>query len=223
MLKFKVEHQDLILLDTDTIVADSEDYLQMQFSFTDDWNDVIKIALFSRDENNIRVQLNADGIVTVPWNVLKGEGSFNVSVFGNNQEDAPNKVITSSVATILVQGSGLKNGETFDESTAGLEGGVLHQIISKATEAENSAEAAQQSAVAAEDSKTAAERSASAAAESASAAENAAANAAATAAAAAAQQVTESVNQTFSALLNAPYYGYDAAGHLNFYYNRRDE
>lgn len=136
MLKFKVEHQDLVLLTTDTVVADSEDYLQMHFDFTDDWQDVIIIALFSRGENNIRAFLDDNNTVKVPWNVLKGEGSFDVSVFGVNLENAQNKVITSSVATIQVEKSGLKNGETFDESNFGIEGSVLYQILHKVDEAQ---------------------------------------------------------------------------------------
>ena len=58
---------------------------------------------------------------------------------GNNQENADNKVITSSVVTIPVKRSGLLNGETFDESEAGLEGGILHQITQKAADAEAAA------------------------------------------------------------------------------------
>ena len=140
MLEFKVKSQHLILTSTDKmVVADSQDYLKMHFDFTEDWNDVIKIALFVRGETRIRRTLDEHDVVAVPYQVLEGEGNFEVSVFGNNQENADNKVITSSVVTIPVKRSGLLNGETFDESEAGLEGGILHQITQKAADAEAAA------------------------------------------------------------------------------------
>lgn len=256
MLEFKLDNQRLALLLTGvTVVADSQDYLQAHFTFSEDWNDVIKIALFSRDEENIRVALDENDTVVVPYRVLRGGGSFDISVFGNNQQNADNKVITSSVVTIPVRPSGLKDGETFDESEAGLEGGVLHQILGRVQEAQEKvdkaaawaesddeveegkhsakhyansangdAEAAGRSATAANESKEAAARSAEAAAGSAAsaaaAARTAAQDAAAAAAELAAQQTSQSITQTFSALLNAPHFGYDENGHLNFYYGR---
>lgn len=232
MLEFKVENQRLTQLLTDVlVVADSQDYLQAHFTFSEDWDDVVKIALFSRDENNIRVALDNNNVVIVPYQVLAGGGCFDVSVFGNNQENADNKVITSSVVTVDIRPSGLKNGETFDESEAGLEGGVLWQIRGKATEAQesataahNDAEAAARSAADASDAKDAAVRSAGAAAESAEtatrAAQTAASDAATAAAAQAAEQTAANITQTFSEFLNAPHYSYDEQGHLIFVYGR---
>ena len=232
MLEFKVENQRLTLLLTDVlVVADSQDYLQAHFTFSEDWDDVVKIALFSRDENNIRVALDSNNVVIVPYQVLAGGGCFDVSVFGNNQENADNKVITSSVVTVDIRPSGLKNGETFDESETGLEGGVLWQIMTKAAEAEqsatsanNDAAAAAQSASDASDSKTAAAQSAEAAAESAQSAEAAAQTAAQDAAAAAAElaaeQTAANIEQAFSEFLNAPHYTYDEQGHLIFVYGK---
>lgn len=192
---------------------------------------MVKIALFTRDENNIRVALDNDNIAVVPYQVLQGGGCFDISVFGNNQENADNMVITSSVVTVDVRPSGLKNGETFDESEAGLEGGVLWQIRGKATEAQesataahNDAEAAARSAADASDAKDAAVRSAGAAAESAEtatrAAQTAASDAATAAAAQAAEQTAANITQTFSEFLNAPHYSYDEQGHLIFVYGR---
>lgn len=232
MLEFKVENQRLTLLLTDVlVVADSQDYLQAHFTFSEDWDDVVKIALFSRDENNIRVALDNNNVVIVPYQVLQGGGCFDISVFGNNQENADNMVITSSVVTMDIRPSGLKNGETFDESEAGLEGGVLWQIRGKATEAQesataahNDAEAAARSAADASDAKDAAVRSAGAAAESAEAAtraaQTAASDAATAAAAQAAEQTAANITQTFSEFLNAPHYSYDEQGHLIFVYGR---
>lgn len=144
MLEFKVKNQHLIQLSSDVkIVADSQDYLKAHFVFSDDWADTIKIALFVRDETRIRQALDEQNTVTVPHQVLAGEGKFELSVFGNNEENADNKVITSSVITLNVERSGLVNGETFDESVAGLEGGVLHQIITNKEAAEAAAERAE--------------------------------------------------------------------------------
>ena len=256
MLEFKVENQRLaLLLDDVTVVADSQDYLKAHFAFSNDWDDVVKIALFTRDENNIRVALDNDNIAVVPYQVLQGGGCFDISVFGNNQENADNMVITSSVVTVDVRPSGLANGETFDESVAGLEGGVLWQITGKVAEAQEKVDkaaawaegdteveegkfSAKHYAVAASDSATAAGRSETnaadskaAAARSATAAETAAGNAqraaetaaqdaATKAAQLAAEQTSNTITQTFTELLNAPHYSYDAQGHLIFVYGR---
>ena len=197
MLEFKVENQRLaLLLDDVTVVADSQDYLKAHFAFSDDWDDVVKIVLFTRDETNIRVELDNDGVAVVPYQVLQGGGCFDISVFGNNQENADNMVITSTVVTVDVRPSGLKNGETFDETEAGLEGGVLWQIKGKVAEAAAWAEA-----------DTEVEEGKFSAKHYAAAAETAAARA-------------ERLAEQFDDVVNAPHYSYDEQGHLIFVYGR---
>ena len=213
MLKFKVTNQKLTLLYPQVVVvADSQDYLQAQFSFSEDWNNVVKIALFSRDDDNIRVALDENNIAVVPWQVLKGKGKFDISVFGNNYDGDANKVITSSVVTLDVKRSGLKDGETFDESEQGLEGGVLWQITHKAQEAQQYAQQAQSAAQMAatdaanavrSDLQTLKEQTEQKASE-----------------AKAAAQTSQQLAQNLTDILNAPRFGYDENGHLNFYYNR---
>lgn len=116
MLEFKVENQRLaLLLDDVTVVADSRNYLKAHFAFSNDWDGVNKTALFTRDETDYEVALGENGIATVPYQVLQGAGRFDISVVGNNPENEEIKVITSSVVTVDVQPSGLKNSEASEE------------------------------------------------------------------------------------------------------------
>lgn len=204
MLEFAVKNQQLTLITPNAvIVADSQDYLKARFKFTSDWDETVKIALFSRDETNIRAMLDENNIVTVPYQVLAGEGKFDISVFGNNRENADNLVITSSVITLKIKKSGLKNGETFDESVAGLEGGVLYEITGKVTEAQGKVDKAQawaESDEAVEEGKYSAKHYAEVAEQ--------------------AYQNAQAISQNFSDLVDAPRFGYDENGHLNLYYNR---
>ena len=204
MLEFKVKNQHLILLSTDKmVVADSQDYLKAKFTFSEDWDDVIKIALFVRDETRIREALDENNTCTIPYQVLAGEGKFEVSVIGNNQENADNMVITSSVVMLDVKRSGLLNGETFDESTAGLEGGVLHTITGKITEAQGKVDKAEAWA----ESNTEVEAGKYSAKHHAEMAE-------------AAFTRCNQLAQQFDDVVNGPHYAYDNEGHLIFVYGR---
>lgn len=151
MIKFDVSNQQLLLLSKRVqVVADSQGYLIAQFQFTEDWNDVVKIAIFTRDDYKLRRFLDENGCCIVPWEVLKGAGQFNVTVVGNNRENEENKVITTNGLAVSVAASGLTDGEVFDESSEGIEGSVLYQITAKATLATEKAENAAASAEAAE-------------------------------------------------------------------------
>ncbi len=219
MITFSVKNQTLVLTSKIKVVADSQDYLYAQFTFTDDWNDTIKLAQFTRGEQRFRLALDQQNKVKVPWEVLKGRGKFQVTVTGNNQAGADNKVITTNPVTIRISESGLVNGEVMEESTAGLEGGVLNQILGKASEALASAENAAASERDALSHKNAAADSERVATEKATAAHDDAAEALRlkNLAEEAASQAVAIATQ-LSDVLNAPRFYYDENGHLMFSY-----
>lgn len=169
---FDITNQTLTQLPRGKIAADSQDYLYAKFQFTDDWDDVLKIAQFRRDDLFFSLYLDENNEVKVPWEVLENEGSFFLNVYGNNQPNADNKIITTNQLEIQVCKSGLTPGELPQTPTEGIEGGTLRRILQAEQNAANSATSAAGSASAANNSKTQAAQSALNAEQSATAAEN---------------------------------------------------
>lgn len=100
-ISFEVKEQLIKRIDEKVVVADSQNYLKARFTFTNDWVDVIKTAVFKQGENVYNVLLENDECL-VPYEVILSNG-FNVSVFGGN-------LITANVVFIPVIPSGLENG-----------------------------------------------------------------------------------------------------------------
>ena len=146
---FDITNQTLTQLPRGKVVADSQDYLYAKFQFTDDWDDVIKIAQFRRDDLFYSLYLDENNEVKVPWEVLENEGSFFLNVYGNNLPNATNKIITTNPLEIQVCKSGLTPGELPQTPTEGIEGGVIHRILLAEKNAADSASAAAGSAQAA--------------------------------------------------------------------------
>ena len=231
MITFSVKNQSLILTSKVKVVADSQDYLFAQFSFSEDWAGTLKLAQFTRGEHRFRLALDEHDTVKVPWEILKERGKFSVTVTGNNQEGEPNKVITTNPVSIRIYESGLVDGEVMEESTAGVEGSVLHQILAKTGEAETYAQNASTSESNASNSANSAATSAETATQKATAASTSASEAqqaktaaqqSATAAAESAQQAAAIATQ-LSDVLNAPRFYYNAEGHLMFSYGSSGE
>lgn len=192
---FTVRNQSMYLTTRGKVVADSQGYLGAKFLFSDDWDDVIKIAQFKRDDLFFSIKLDANDECTVPWEVLVDEGVFIANVFGNNRPNAENKIITVNPVEVHVEKSGLTDGELPSNPTMGIDGSVLYEItqyteraeiaattatnasadaLASAQDAENSADSASASADTAASSAAAAANSATAAAVSAATASNAA-------------------------------------------------
>ena len=80
ILTFDVTNQHIRRTDSFRVVAKSKNYLHAQFCFlTEEWNEKEKTALFG----SYPVILNGDACL-VPWEVLKGPGTFSVSVFAGD-------------------------------------------------------------------------------------------------------------------------------------------
>ena len=129
IIKFKVQHQIMTLVTRDKIVADSQDYLWAQFIFSDDWDDVGKVAQFKRGELFFSMALDENGMCKIPWEILVDEGTFEVSAFGNNLANDSNQIITTHPLEIRILKSGLVPGELPDEPTPGTEGQYLALIL----------------------------------------------------------------------------------------------
>ena len=96
-LKFNVKNQIITRTDHFQVVADSKNYLNAEFVFTDEWNGEKIIAIFGHDGNYYQVELT-DNVCLVPWEVIKAP-SFSVSLFCDN-------LITANIVKVGVEKSG---------------------------------------------------------------------------------------------------------------------
>lgn len=108
-LEFKVSEQTLTLESKQNVVADSLNYLTCHFTFTDEWKDITKTAVFISNTDAVYNVILKDDCCEVPWEVIEAP-SFRVSVFGGNR-------ITTTVLAVNVSESGYIEGETPEEPT----------------------------------------------------------------------------------------------------------
>ena len=142
-LLFTVKNQSMYLTSRGKVVADSQGYLGAKFLFTEDWAGTIKIAQFKRDNLFYSIKLDQNDECIVPWEVLVDEGIFIANVFGNNPQNAANKIITVNPVEVHVEKSGLTAGELPSNPTTGIDGQVLFEIYQYSEAAAASATAAQ--------------------------------------------------------------------------------
>lgn len=103
-ITFEVSNQTILRTDRNEVVADSRNYLFAVFSFSDDWREVTKTAIFTKEEKSYTVLLDENASCLVPWEVLE-VGEFYVSVFGGD-------LITTGSAVVKVLESGYVEGQT---------------------------------------------------------------------------------------------------------------
>lgn len=101
VIQFKVNEQKLSLLSNPWIVGNSYNYVNCQFSFSDDWDDLPKTAIFTNGSREYPVTLNRSDQAKVPWEVLSPE-QFYVSVVGGSPND---NMITTNIIAIDVHPS----------------------------------------------------------------------------------------------------------------------
>ena len=108
ILKFEVKNQILIQKDNFHVVENSQNYLYAQFVFhTDDWNGVVKTAIFRKKNTSYESLLDKDGKCIIPWEVIKYPLFF-VSIFGVKD----GSTITTDSCLIQVDRSPYKPDET---------------------------------------------------------------------------------------------------------------
>lgn len=170
MLEFSISNQLLSRLDATTVVADSENYLECSFQFSNDWANTVAVATFghSQVQDPISVRI-VDGKCTVPHEVIKTYG-FQLSVYGTTEGEA-GKVchIPTNVVAVEVEASGTGEGLTPSAPTKSMYDSLMTAILAgeaAVTAAKVSAEASAGAA------KGAQENVAALAAEAAKSAEN---------------------------------------------------
>lgn len=101
-LEFNVEHQHLERIDDNVIASDSKNYLIANFIFSEDWNGLVKTALFRKNGHSYGVILENDSCV-VPWEVIK-PGTTYVSLFAGD-------LVTTDIVELKIDPSGYVDPE----------------------------------------------------------------------------------------------------------------
>ncbi len=101
MLEFNVKNQNISRTDDFYVVADSQNYLTAEFTFSEEWT-YPATAVFRYDEKHYNVLLENNRCI-VPWEVIKAP-FFTVSVFCGDR-------ITANAVRISVEKSGYAEGE----------------------------------------------------------------------------------------------------------------
>lgn len=103
ILKFKVSEQTISAVNTKSVPRiGSKEYLILQFSFSNDWDGLTKIAYLQRNSVSEPIEIQ-DGLVEVPeW--FTEQESFNVTLFGT---DGTKEVPTNVVAVKLEKSNDL--------------------------------------------------------------------------------------------------------------------
>ena len=123
-LKFLVDGQKLSKKRDCFVVSDSKNYLYAEFSFSQEWNNTAKTAIFKNADTAYTVFLT-DDCCKVPYEVSGAD--FCVSVFGTNG----NNRITTNETVVLVEESGYTEGETPVEPTPA----IYEQLSAQTAEA----------------------------------------------------------------------------------------
>lgn len=161
MLEFSVSNQLLSRLDATKVVADSENYLECAFQFSEDWDGAVAVATFGHSKVTEPVSVRiVDGKCLVPHEVIKTYG-FQIAVYGTAEENEGMVChIPTNVVTVEVEASGSAQSLTPAAPTKSMYDSLMTAIAAgekTVTEAKTSALA---SAEMAQGAKSAAEEAA---------------------------------------------------------------
>lgn len=101
-LKFQVNMQHIARMDHGYVVAGSRNFIECTFLFSEEWNGVVKTAVFRNGETVYHVILTEDAIACENMPVLSA-GVWQISVFGGD-------LITADSAPLVVAESGYGEG-----------------------------------------------------------------------------------------------------------------
>ena len=105
-LTFEIDNQIIKRTDDFQPVARSQNYLSASFTFSDDWGDEEKHAIFKSGGKAYEIILDENNECTVPWEALRYAGQMYVSAYSGDR-------VTASVAVVNV----LRTGYTEDISS----------------------------------------------------------------------------------------------------------
>lgn len=102
MIEFNVSGQEMTRLDDSMLVQHSKNFPKAEFTFSEDWNGLIKFALFASGKISNAYAISND-VVTIPAAFLTYP-ILHVSVFGISEDNSI--VLTTNIINILLTRSG---------------------------------------------------------------------------------------------------------------------
>lgn len=121
LLTFIIHKQLICRTDKETPVANSENFLYAQFTFSEEWTGT-KTAIFNNG-TPYSIQLDADNKCLVPWEVITSPG-FSVSAFCGER-------VTANNAYVNVLASGYVEGQTPQPPSKTVYDQILDEMDSK--------------------------------------------------------------------------------------------
>ena len=104
-IKFHVNRQHITRTDHAYVVAGSRNFLGCEFTFTPEWEGIVKTAVFQNGDTAYHVVLENDAIAAAAMPVLS-EGCWNISVFGGDlitADSAPLVVVYETLSGMISQ------------------------------------------------------------------------------------------------------------------------
>ncbi len=131
-LRFQVNMQHIVRMDSFRVVAGSKNYISCAFQFSADWNGIIKTAVFAKGNVVYHAVLKNDAISADEMPVFSA-GIWRVSVFGGD-------LITADAAALYVLETGFSEENVPEAPSTGVYESLtalIQENIDKTTELEN--------------------------------------------------------------------------------------
>ena len=119
ILFFTVDKQIITRRDNEKVVRDSQNYLYINFSFSEDWTGTKTAVFKGKSGDAFNVLIDENGSCLVPWEVLTEE-YFEVSAFCGD-------LITANVVKVYT----IKSGYTIGEESRTPTPDIYAQIIAR--------------------------------------------------------------------------------------------
>ena len=119
-LEFSVNKQIITRIDENKVVEKSKNYLYCKFNFSNEWEEIIKTAIFTSAKGEIFNVILEEDACLIPFEVIEYP-HFTVSVFGGDLITA-NKVVVSMIK------SGYASGKTPSKPTPDVYQQILNSV-----------------------------------------------------------------------------------------------
>ena len=111
-IEFEIDQQRLTRTSDAYLIEGSKNFVECVFSFSSDWNELDKWALFKRDNNTYEIFIENNKCL-VPIQCTSTEGEFTISVVG--RKNAKNVTGTASDKLLTVRDSEFVSGMSGEE------------------------------------------------------------------------------------------------------------
>lgn len=112
-IEFEIDGMRLTRTSDAYVTEGSKNFVQLLFTFSDDWNGIDKYALFARDNKTYEVAI-VDGKCIVPYECARTSGQFQLTVVG--KETAGDVIATTSDKAVRVSSNEFEENPTGSET-----------------------------------------------------------------------------------------------------------